>query len=64
MRRAGAWVAVLIAGLALPSSAWAAGPLEVDHPRVAEGRAAYDAGKYEEALAAFEAAKKERRRGY
>lgn len=60
MRRAGAWLALLIAGLALPSSAWAAGPLEVDHPLVAQGRTAYEAGKYEDALTAFEAAKKER----
>jgi len=51
-----AWV--LVAGLASP--AWAAGPLEVDHPLVAKGRAAYDAQKYEDALAAFEEAKKER----
>jgi tetratricopeptide (TPR) repeat protein len=60
MRRSGLWAVVLAAGLALPPAAWAAGPLEVDHPRVAEGRAAYEAGKYEDALAAFEAAKKER----
>jgi tetratricopeptide (TPR) repeat protein len=59
MRRSWAW-AVLVAGLALAPSAWAAGPLEVDHPLVAQGRAAYEAGKYEDALAAFEAAKKER----
>lgn len=51
-----AWV--LVVGLASP--AWAAGPLEVDHPLVAKGRAAYDAGNYEEALSAFEEAKKER----
>jgi hypothetical protein len=51
-----AWV--LAVGLASP--AWAAGPLEVDHPRVAEGRAAYRAGRYEEALSAFDAAKRER----
>ena len=51
---------LLVAGLALPGPAWAAGLLEVDHPLVAEGRAAYEAGKYEDALAAFEAAKKER----
>lgn len=64
MRRSGLWAGalacVLAVGLVLPGPVWAAGPLEVDHPRVAEGRAAYDAGKYEEALAAFEAAKKER----
>ncbi len=51
-----AWV--LVMGLAFP--AWAAGPLEVDHPLVAKGRAAYEAGNYEEALSAFEEAKKER----
>ncbi|HVG57223.1 MAG TPA: tetratricopeptide repeat protein [Hyalangium sp.] len=53
-----ALVWVLVAGLASP--VWAAGPLEVDHPLVAKGRAAYDAGQYEDALAAFEEAKKER----
>ncbi len=51
-----AWV--LVVGLASP--VWAAGPLEVDHPAVARGREAYDAGKYEDALAAFDEAKKER----
>jgi tetratricopeptide (TPR) repeat protein len=56
----GALWLLLVAGLALPCPAWAAGLLEVDHPLVAEGRAAYEAGKYEDALAAFEAAKKER----
>jgi tetratricopeptide (TPR) repeat protein len=60
MKRFGPWAAVLFAGLVLSFPAWAAGPLEVDHPLVAEGRAAYEAGKYEEALSAFEAAKKER----
>ena len=54
--RALAWV--LVVGLSAP--AWAAGPLEVDHPLVAKGRAAYDAKDYEGALAAFEEAKKER----
>jgi tetratricopeptide (TPR) repeat protein len=53
-----ALVWVLVAGLASP--VWAAGPLEVDHPLVAKGRAAYEAGKYEDALSAFEEAKKER----
>lgn len=51
-----AWV--LVVGLSAP--AWAAGPLEVDHPLVAKGRAAYDAKDYEGALAAFEEAKKDR----
>ncbi|WP_224244368.1 tetratricopeptide repeat protein [Hyalangium gracile] len=50
-----AWVLVL----GLGSTAWAAGPLEVDHPLVAKGRAAYEAGKYEDALSAFEEAKRE-----
>jgi tetratricopeptide (TPR) repeat protein len=55
--RALAWVLVL--GLALP--AWAINPLtEVDHPLVAKGRQAYEAHKYEDALAAFEEAKKQR----
>ena len=53
--RALAWV--LVVGLSAP--AWAAGPLEVDHPLVAKERAAYDAKDYEGALAAFEEAKKE-----
>jgi tetratricopeptide (TPR) repeat protein len=52
---------VLVLGLlALPARAWAAGPLERDHPLVEQGRAAYAAGNYEEALKSFEAAKKER----
>lgn len=51
-----AWV--LVVGLSAP--AWAAGPLEVDHPLVAKGRAAYDAKDYEGALAAFEEAKQDR----
>ncbi len=49
---------VLVVGMVSP--AWAAGPLEVDHPLVSRGRAAYNAGKYEDALSAFEEAKKER----
>ncbi|NPC84637.1 tetratricopeptide repeat protein [Pyxidicoccus fallax] len=50
----------LVVSLALPSPVWAAGPLERDHPLVQQGREAYAAGNYEEALKAFEAAKKER----
>lgn len=50
----------LVACLALPAQAWAAGPLQRDHPLVEQGREAYAAGNYEEALKAFEAAKKER----
>ncbi|ADO74096.1 tetratricopeptide repeat protein [Stigmatella aurantiaca] len=57
--RAGrALVWLLVGGLASP--VWAAGPLEKDHPRVAEGRAAYEARQYEKALEAFEAVQKER----
>ncbi len=52
-----AWA--LVVALALPSSAGAAGPLEKDHPLVQQGREAYTAGRFEDALAAFEAAKKE-----
>lgn len=57
--RAGVWV-LLVVGLALPSGARAAGLLEKEHPLVQKGREAYDAGRYEEALSAFEQAKKER----
>src|SRR5690349_8797121 len=59
--RTARWLAWgLAATLALPSPVWAAGPLEVDHPLVEKGREAYTAGRFEEALEAFEAAKKER----
>ncbi len=51
---------LLALGLALPSGAWAAGLLEKEHPLIQKGRQAYDAGRYEDALAAFEEAKKER----
>ncbi|WNG63021.1 tetratricopeptide repeat protein [Archangium gephyra] len=51
---------LLALGLALPSGAWAAGLLEKEHPLIQKGRAAYTAGRYDEALAAFEEAKKER----
>jgi tetratricopeptide (TPR) repeat protein len=54
------WAWGLVALLALPSAAGAAGPLERDHPLVQKGREAYAAGNYEEALKAFEAAKQER----
>ncbi len=55
------WLAYgLVVSLVLPSPVWAAGPLERDHPLVEQGREAYTAGRYEDALAAFEAAKKER----
>ncbi|RKH61064.1 tetratricopeptide repeat protein [Corallococcus llansteffanensis] len=60
-RRAARTVAVGLAGLlALPGPAWAVGPLEKDHPLVQRGREAYAAGRYEDALRDFEAAKKER----
>ncbi len=56
-----AWVLALLAvGLALPSGARAAGLLEKEHPLIQQGRQAYDAGRYEDALSAFEQAKKER----
>jgi tetratricopeptide (TPR) repeat protein len=60
-RRAARAMAVGLAGLlALPGPAWAVGPLEKDHPLVQRGREAYAAGRYEDALRDFEAAKKER----
>ncbi|GHG63811.1 tetratricopeptide repeat protein [Comamonas sp. JC664] len=61
MPRATKWLAWgLATSLAMPSHVLAAGPLERDHPLVEQGRAAYTAGRFDEALAAFEAAKKER----
>lgn len=56
------WLAVgaLVVALALPSPAWALGPLEKDHPLIEQGREAYTAGRYEDALKAFEQARKER----
>ncbi|RKH34250.1 tetratricopeptide repeat protein [Corallococcus sp. CA031C] len=60
-RRATRLVASGLVGLlALPGPAWAVGPLEKDHPLVQRGREAYAAGRYEDALRDFEAAKKER----
>lgn len=47
-------------GLVWSSGAGAAGLLEKEHPLVQRGRQAYDAGRYEDALTAFEEAKKER----
>ncbi|MBJ6759248.1 tetratricopeptide repeat protein [Myxococcaceae bacterium JPH2] len=56
--RAWAWT---VAGLlCLPARAWAAGPLEKDHPLVQRGREAYEAGRYEDALRDFESARQER----
>jgi tetratricopeptide (TPR) repeat protein len=40
-------------------AAWALGPFEKNHPRAAEGLAAMEAGNYEEALRAFEEARRE-----
>jgi len=54
-------VLVLLAlGLLLPSGARAVGLLEKEHPLVQQGRQAFEAGRYEDALSAFEQAKKER----
>ncbi len=58
-RRVGA-VVLLATGLGLPGGAGAAGLLEKEHPVVQKGREAYNAGRYDEALSAFEEAKKER----
>lgn len=49
----------LAVGLAFPPSTWALGPFEKNHPQVEKGIDAYSQGRYEDALAAFEAAKKE-----
>jgi tetratricopeptide (TPR) repeat protein len=49
----------LLLGLLAASSARALGPLERNPPKVAEGLAAYDEGRYEEALKAFEMAQKQ-----
>lgn len=57
--RVGVWL-LLALGLALPSGAGAAGLLEKEHPLVQQGRQAYEAGRFEDALSAFEQAKKER----
>lgn len=57
--RAGVWL-LLALGLVLPSGARAAGLLEKEHPLIQKGREAYTAGRYEDALSAFEEAKKER----
>ena len=57
--RGGVWV-LLALGLLLPSGARAVGLLEKEHPLVQQGRQAFEAGRYEDALSAFEQAKKER----
>ncbi|MBF5044360.1 tetratricopeptide repeat protein [Aggregicoccus sp. 17bor-14] len=59
MRRA-LWLQLVLGALLLPGLAAAAGLLEKEHPDVARGRAAYEAGNYEQALEAFEAARKAR----
>lgn len=46
-------------GLVVSSGAWALGPFEKNHPLVQKGIDAYEAGRYEESLQAFEEAKKE-----
>ncbi|WP_414640922.1 tetratricopeptide repeat protein, partial [Archangium sp.] len=55
-----AGLVLLAVGLSWPSGARAAGLLETEHPLVRQGRQAYEAGRYEDALSAFEQAKKER----
>jgi tetratricopeptide (TPR) repeat protein len=57
--RAGA-LALIALGWGVPSLAGATGLLEKEHPLVQKGRQAYDAGRYEDALSAFEEARKER----
>src|SRR6185369_1082872 len=42
-----------------PRTALALGPFEKNHPRVEEGMAAYEAGRFDDALAAFESARRE-----
>lgn len=56
-RRLGGW---LVLGWLLPSVAGAAGLLEKEHPLIQQGRRAYDSGRFDEALSAFDQAKKER----
>ncbi len=51
--------ALIVASLARPPPAQALGPFEKNHPKVEEGNEAYRAGRYEEALKAFDAAKQE-----
>lgn len=59
--RGGVWLlASWMCLVLLPASALGAGPLERDHPLVQQGREAYLAGRYEDALKAFDEAKKDR----
>ncbi len=50
----------LVLALLLPATALALGPFEKNHPLIEKGTAAYQAGKFEEALQAFDDAAKER----
>jgi tetratricopeptide (TPR) repeat protein len=63
-RRGGPGQAALCVWLAtslvlLPRGALALGPFEKNHPRVEEGLRAYEDGRFEDALGAFDAARKE-----
>ena len=49
-------VVLLASGLGWPGGARAAGLLEKEHPLVSKGREAYNAGRYDDALSAFEEA--------
>src|SRR6185295_7082244 len=42
-----------------PGTALALGPFEKNHPRVEEGMQAYEAGRFDDALTAFESARRE-----
>ena len=54
-----ALLAALLWAAAAPRTALALGPFEKNHPRVEEGIRAYGEGRFEDALAAFEATRKE-----
>jgi tetratricopeptide (TPR) repeat protein len=56
MRRGSTVLALLLAGLSSP--AWGVGPFEANPPEVERGLKAFDEGKYEESLKAFEAAER------
>ncbi|EPX63048.1 hypothetical protein D187_006458 [Cystobacter fuscus DSM 2262] len=58
--RARVWLCLGLLLCSLPFTAGAAGLLEKEHPLIQQGRRAYDAGRYEDALSSFEQAKKER----
>lgn len=64
MKRGGLLQAALCALLSAllvltPRTALALGPFEKNHPRVEQGMAAYEAGRFDDALTAFEAARRE-----